>query len=81
MNCITCGADISRPIQQFGNLKDPMCASCWLDGKGWVYEDFEIVDELRRGMSLSDAMELVRQESVSELELFAMELFGTEESG
>lgn len=71
MNCLICKADIINPVQQFGDVKRPLCQSHYLAGYGWVYENKEIIAYLERGFSLSEACEFVVRKEQTELEKFA----------
>lgn len=53
--CLICKADISSPVQQFGDVKMPMCQSDWLDGKAWAYDEPIVIELLQRGFTLDEA--------------------------
>ncbi len=74
-DCLICKKSITYEIEQFGDVKTPICESCYLDGGEWVYQEPEIVYALERGASLEEAKKIVIQRSMSDLEKFAINFF------
>ena len=31
-NCVVCGAEMRTELEEFGDPREPVCASCWLSG-------------------------------------------------
>lgn len=71
MNCPICKTDISNPENQFGDIKHPICQSCFLADHEWVQSDPEILDYLSNGYSFQDAMAFVENDETTELQKFA----------
>lgn len=74
-DCLICKTSVIYEIEQFGDVKKPICESCYLDGGEWVYQEPEIVYALEKGASLEEAKKIVVQRSISDLEKFAMNYF------
>ncbi len=70
MTCLLCHKEIPNEIDQFGDLHNPMCSSCWLDGNGWVYEDAELTQMLMSGVELDDAVRAINEKHADELGTF-----------
>ena len=64
-NCCVCGAEIRSDLEEFGDLREPVCAQCWLEGyleeppkldNGWPVPEvhlkslFSIEDSPTRGL-------------------------------
>ena len=75
MNCLICKTDISQEIQQFGKPDAPICCSCFLNDKLWVYSEPVLVDELKRGATLEQGIKTAIKKEMTELEVFAMNFF------
>ena len=71
MDCLICGKDITETVKQFGNTKNPMCQSCYLDGNSWVYDEPVIVEGLSRGLDLHEAIKHCVKEEMTDLQKFA----------
>jgi hypothetical protein len=71
MKCLICKSDINELVKQYGDVKTPICQSCYLDGGSWIYDEPTIVNELLHGADLEDAQKICIKEEMSELEKFA----------
>lgn len=74
MNCPICKTDITETSKQYGDIRHPLCASCFL-ADSWVTDDTAILERLERGMSLNEAMKDVPAELMDELNQEALEFF------
>lgn len=45
--CAVCEAEIGSELEEFGDLREPVCASCWLSGRvpGLIEEEVEDCEE------------------------------------
>ena len=73
--CPVCKNDITDLEKQYGDIRYPICQSCFLSGDDWVYDDPDILENLERGLSLKDAMGLCVKEEITDLQKFAEAYF------
>jgi len=56
MKCPTCSEDITEPIKQFGNPREPICQSCFLAGVEYDLTEANYISYLMsQGMTFDEA--------------------------
>jgi hypothetical protein len=69
MKCLVRKTDIDAPLLQFGDVRRPLCQSCYLAGYDFVY-DCSLEDYLAEGLSLDDAIARDKDSQIAELNNF-----------